>query len=949
MAHVSVGKNKVNLEDLVAIAYHNVAVEVNPACLGLLGRVEENAKFLRWGAVKDIPAGEPIDDKTTRALIAMRLVSLLEAKVVMRPVVAEYLAVLLNQGILPQLVGTDALACLANYCMSGSDDLPVMHASKKTNLKAVLSALSLEVPGLSQKELVSFCSPAGLLGSTMFALQAYQAQTLANVADCVAALSCETAKINPTPFDANAHDVCRPHKDQMVVAGNLRLLLDSSLEVDPKSKKANADVFSSVPEQHAGARGATEACARAAKIEVNSSEPAAGSFHHEHVLGLMRALQSSLCVLASASEQRAREILNQAASYGLAAGLAELGAGAGLETVVKDCKAVTDAEVPTDSLPVALNLARAVKACHLALTLEASINLQALGVKEASMLEAFAKKEADKKKKQAEHAAKMAALGKKVKVKEDKKAGKVKGGLALGSGTAAFRTFLAEAASFAAAASAADFQGVQERVGHTLDALQNRTLANNLTLMLTATNQVCKPKIPKGTRDSTPEQMSIRDKAFGIIHKVFRSHGAVGIDTPVFERREVLTGKYGEDSKLIYDLADQGGEQLCLRYDLTVPFARYIASHKISNIKRYHIARVYRRDNPAMNKGRYREFYQCDYDIAGNYAAMVPDSECLKVLCDILTGLNLGGFKVKLNHRKLLDGLMAVCGVPADKFRTICSAVDKLDKSPWSVVKDEMVNQKGLEERAADLLGTYVTRPPAATPWETLQELRADELFMSNTSTVAALNDLELAFKYLQALGCLDKISFDLSLARGLDYYTGVIYEAVLTDTDQVGSIAAGGRYDGLVGMFSGTPVPAVGVSIGIERIFAILEDLERSRGKIRATTTQILVASVGKDLLCKRMELCNELWKAGLKVEFLYDLNPKPKKQMDYALENSIPFILWIGEAELEQGVVKLKNMEEHSEEVVQRDQVVQTLLKRVDPTAYYAEVLKLKDEAQA
>lgn len=154
-----------------------------------------------------------------------------------------------------------------------------------------------------------------------------------------------------------------------------------------------------------------------------------------------------------------------------------------------------------------------------------------------------------------------------------------------------------------------------------------------------------------------------------------------------------------------------------------------------------------------------------------------------------------------------------------------------------------------------------------------------------------------------------------------------------------MGSIAAGGRYDGLVGMFSGTPVPAVGVSIGIERIFAILEELERSRGNIRATATQVLVASVGKDLLVTRMELCNELWRAGLKAEFMYDMNPKPKKQMDYALENEIPFILWIDES----GVLKVKNMEKHTETVVERDSVVQTLQKLVDPTAYYADMLQL------
>lgn len=142
----------------------------------------------------------------------------------------------------------------------------------------------------------------------------------------------------------------------------------------------------------------------------------------------------------------------------------------------------------------------------------------------------------------------------------------------------------------------------------------------------------------------------------------------------------MLTGKYGEDSKLIYDLKDQGGEILSLRYDLTVPLARYLAMSKISSIKRYHIAKVYRRDNPAMTRGRYREFYQCDFDIAGTYDAMIPDAECVKVVSEILSGLDIGDYVIKLNHRMLLDGMFEACGVPADKFRSICSAVDKLDK-----------------------------------------------------------------------------------------------------------------------------------------------------------------------------------------------------------------------------------------------------------------------------
>jgi len=164
--------------------------------------------------------------------------------------------------------------------------------------------------------------------------------------------------------------------------------------------------------------------------------------------------------------------------------------------------------------------------------------------------------------------------------------------------------------------------------------------------------------------------------AISFVH-VFRSLTNFPINP---SQQEVLTGKYGEDSKLIYDLKDQGGEILSMRYDLTVPLARYLAMNKISSIKRYHIAKVYRRDNPAMTKGRYREFYQCDFDIAGTYDPMLADAECVKIVSEILDTLDIGEYVIKLNHRQLLDGMFQACGVPADSFRTICSAVDKLDK-----------------------------------------------------------------------------------------------------------------------------------------------------------------------------------------------------------------------------------------------------------------------------
>lgn len=215
-------------------------------------------------------------------------------------------------------------------------------------------------------------------------------------------------------------------------------------------------------------------------------------------------------------------------------------------------------------------------------------------------------------------------------------------------------------------------------------------------------------KVPKGTIDHKPAAALLRKKIFATLERIFAKHGGETIDTPVFELKDILAGKYGEDSKLIYDLQDQGGELCSLRYDLTVPFARYVAMNGLTNIKRYHIAKVYRRDQPVMSKGRMREFYQCDFDIAGTYDAMVPDAEILYILCEALDALEIGEYTIKLNHRKILDGIFELAGVPADKTRLISSAVDKLDKLPWADVKKEMTVEKGLDEAVADRIGQYV-------------------------------------------------------------------------------------------------------------------------------------------------------------------------------------------------------------------------------------------------
>uniref|UniRef100_A0A8B9NC75 histidine--tRNA ligase n=1 Tax=Accipiter nisus TaxID=211598 RepID=A0A8B9NC75_9AVES len=445
-------------------------------------------------------------------------------------------------------------------------------------------------------------------------------------------------------------------------------------------------------------------------------------------------------------------------------------------------------------------------------------------------------------------------------------------------------------------------------------------------------------KTPKGTRDHPPAHAALRDRLLAAVVTCFKRHGAAAIDTPVLELRETLMGKYGEDTKLIYELQDQGGELLALRYDLTVPFARYLAMNKITNMKRYHVAKVYRRDNPATTRGRYREFYQCDFDIAGQFDPMIPDAECLKIVHEILSDLQLGDFIIKVNDRRILNGVFAVCGIPENKFITTCSTVDKLDKMPWEEVRSEMVGEKGLSPEAVDHIGEYVQLHGGL---DLIEQLLQDPKLSQNKLAKEGLGDMKLLFEYLTLFGITGKISFDLSLARGLDYYTGVIFEAVLLQPENdhveepvsVGSVAGGGRYDGLVGMFDpkGRKVPCVGVSIGIERIFSILEQrVEASEEKIRTTETQVLVASAQKKLLEERLKLISELWNAGIKAEVLYKKNPKLLNQLQYCEDTGIPLVAIVGEQELKDGVVKLRVVATREEVNVRRESLVEEIRMR-------------------
>ncbi|KAF7347238.1 Histidine--tRNA ligase, mitochondrial [Mycena venus] len=442
-------------------------------------------------------------------------------------------------------------------------------------------------------------------------------------------------------------------------------------------------------------------------------------------------------------------------------------------------------------------------------------------------------------------------------------------------------------------------------------------------------------KTAKGTRDYGPAEMFCRESIERIVKECFTTYGGSCLDTPVFERKDILTGKYGEDAKLIFDLMDQGGEQLALRYDHTVPLARYLAMTGATNpqSKIWQVGKVYRRDNPVVSKGRMREFSQADFDISGTWDPMIPEGEIISLVCTILTKLDVGEFTIKINHRKILDGIFEVCGVPEDKIRTISSAVDKLDKLPWAEVKKEMTAEKGLDEAIADKIGEYVKHKGGPS---LLEQLTADEVLMANANAKQGITDMGILFTYLRVYGVVDKISFDLSLARGLDYYTGVIYEAVVEasappgfkanatadpgastpvtaatpdapkkkakkpkaddaeeeeiDESQVGvgSIAAGGRYDGLVGMFTAAAsadgkktagLPCIGISIGMDRIFALVWPKWVAKGG-RCKETMAYVIAAGDGLLEERIGLVRELRERGIKADFLAKKKPKINAQ---------------------------------------------------------------------
>jgi len=415
-----------------------------------------------------------------------------------------------------------------------------------------------------------------------------------------------------------------------------------------------------------------------------------------------------------------------------------------------------------------------------------------------------------------------------------------------------------------------------------------------------------KPAIPKGTRDFSQQEMARRNYIFSTIREVFALYGFAQIETPAMELMSTLMGKYGEEGdKLLFRIQNSGekaGEapEKGLRYDLTVPFARYVVQHRDTiqfPFKRYQIQPVWRADRP--QKGRYREFYQCDVDVVGT-DSLLAEVELIQIVEEVYRRL---GIRVclHLNNRKVLAGIAEVIGAP-DKMIDITVAIDKLDKIGVDKVNDEL-RERGLSAEAVEALQPILNLSGDNTT--KLQSLRT--ILAGSEIGLKGVEELEEVFNKLSIVDCRLPIELDLCLARGLNYYTGAIFEVKALDV-QMGSITGGGRYDNLTGIFGMPDVSGVGISFGADRIYDVLTEPDLYPAELQSTT-QVLFACFGEDELNFAAQCATALRAQGMRVE-VYPEAVKMKRQMAYADAKHIPYVAIIGSNELAEQKMMLKNM---------------------------------------
>ena len=432
-----------------------------------------------------------------------------------------------------------------------------------------------------------------------------------------------------------------------------------------------------------------------------------------------------------------------------------------------------------------------------------------------------------------------------------------------------------------------------------------------------------KPSIPKGTRDFSPIQMVRRNYIFDTIKTVFQKYGYQPIETPAMENLSTLTGKYGEEGdRLLFKILNSGNflrstqpedfvnpnlnkltHKMCekgLRYDLTVPFARYIVQNRNDitfPFKRYQIQPVWRADKP--QKGRYREFYQCDVDVIGS-DSLLNEVDLILIIDEVFTKLGIN-VEIKINNRKILYGIAEVIGA-ADKMTEITVAIDKLEKVGLEKVNEEML-RNGISQESVDKL------QPILKLEGILKEKfpKLIEILEPSETGMLGVDELMTVLKHLKELRLNNKWSFDITLARGLNYYTGAIIEVVAKDV-KIGSICGGGRYDNLTGIFGLPDVSGVGISFGADRVYDVMNELSLFPDSA-LSSTKVLLVNFGKEESKHCLKVLSELRNNGISAELFPD-TAKMKKQMKYADQKAIPFVLLIGEEEMKSETYTLKDM---------------------------------------
>ncbi len=446
-----------------------------------------------------------------------------------------------------------------------------------------------------------------------------------------------------------------------------------------------------------------------------------------------------------------------------------------------------------------------------------------------------------------------------------------------------------------------------------------------------------KPGIPKGTRDFSPVEMAKRNYIFDTIRKVFHLYGFQQIETPSMENLSTLMGKYGEEGdKLLFKIQNSGdyfsgltdeellsrnaaklASKFCekgLRYDLTVPFARYVVMHREEltfPFKRFQIQPVWRADRP--QKGRYREFYQCDADVVGSNS-LLNEVELVQMIDTVFTQFGIR-VAIKINNRKILSGIAEIIG-EADKIVDITVAIDKLDKIGLDNVNAELAS-KGIPQEAIDKLQPIIQL--SGTNEEKLDTLK--QVLAASQTGMKGIEESEFILKTLAGLNIRSEVELDLTLARGLNYYTGAIFEVKALDV-QIGSISGGGRYDNLTGVFGMEGVSGVGISFGADRIYDVLNQLDLYP-KDASAGTQVLFVNFGEAETAYVLPILAKVRAAGISAE-IYPDSAKMKKQMSYANAKAVPFVAIVGENEMQEGKVTLKNMTTGEQALITPDELI-------------------------